>query len=103
MRLLAAAAICGVAFTTGCGNGGRTTYTVGQSNWVTVWPSQPARAVDVTRARQIIDRNPEVLKVLSAGAKPSGSFVWLSADRRPPVVVLRFPLRRSAPVDAVVP
>jgi hypothetical protein len=104
MRLVAVvAAICVVSVASGCGSSGRTTYTVGQSNWAKEWPREPASAVDVTRARRIVDRNQDVDSLLGSGATPSGSFVWLTAGRRPPVVVLRYPLSSTARVNTVVP
>lgn len=103
MRLWATLAICGVIVASGCGSSGRATYTVGLSNWAKEWPPQPARAVDVARARRIVDRDPDIDSLLGSSAMPSGSFVWLTAGRRPPVVVLRYPLRGTARVNTVVP
>lgn len=103
LALAVLASVCVVAFAQGRGKGGRESYTSLQTNWVRYWPSQPARAADVRRAREIVDRSSDVRRLLGAGATPSGSMVWLTAGRRPPVIVLRFSLPRSTRIDAVVP
>jgi hypothetical protein len=87
----------------GCGDSGRATYTVGKSSWASSWPRQPARPADVGRATRIADRDPEVRKIVGVRGAPSGSFVWLTAHNRAPVVVLRLPLRTAVRVDVVVP
>src|SRR5215470_6447063 len=103
MRFLGAVAISAVVIASGCGSSGRTTYTSAQTNWVKYWPRQSAPAVDVAQAQRIINRNRRVVSLLGTGAIPTGSFVWLTANRRPPVVVLRYPLHGSERVDVVVP
>jgi hypothetical protein len=103
LALAVLASVCAVAFAQGRGNGGRVTYTQLQTNWVRYWPSQPARAADVARAEELVARSPHVQKLLGADATPSGSFVWLTAGRRPPVVVLRFSLSGKKRIDAIVP
>jgi hypothetical protein len=103
MRPVAALAICVVIVASGCGSSGRTTYTVEKSNWAKSWPLPPASAADVSRAQGIVDRNRRLDSLLGTDAAPSGSFVWLTANRRRPVVVLSYRLDNSTRVDAVVP